>query len=307
MTPACVLAFDLGGTDLKSALVDEDGAMRHLARAPSRVGEGPVPPLDAIAAAAARLRALAEVPVRAAGLGSPGVIDPGSGAMVGTTAHLPHWNGLPLRAELEGRLALPVAVDNDANFAALAEHHLGAARGARVSLTITVGTGVGCGIVVDGRVLRGARGGAGEIGHLPLGGGGVACACGVDGCVEPEAAGEGLVAAAREAGLDVADARAVFALAQSGDPRARALIARLAHQLGRMIGAAVNLLDPDVVVLGGGVAQAGEALLVPVRASVERHALASHVRGLRIVPASLGDRAGVVGAGLAAWERAAGR
>jgi glucokinase len=161
---------------------------------------------------------------------------------------------------------------------------------------------VGCGIVIDGHLFHGAHGGAGEIGHAALGGGTLECGCEVEGCIEMDAAGEGLVAAARVEGLDVADARAVFALATSGDARATALVDRLAHQLGRMIGVAVNLLDPDVVVVGGGVSQAGEMLLERVRASVVRHALASHTRALRIVPAALGNRAGVTGAGLAAWE-----
>ncbi len=298
------MAFDLGGTDLKAALVDEAGGVCNFSRTPSRVAESREAPLAAIAAVAAELRAVADGPVIAAGIGAPGVVDPRSGALVGATAHLPYGRDLPLRALLEERLALPVAVENDANLAALAEHHAGAARGARVSLTITIGTGVGCGIVIDGRLMRGAHGGAGELGHLPLGGRGMACACGVEGCVEPEAGGEGLLAAARAAGLDAADARAVFAHAAAGDPRAERLVARLAHQLGRMIGAAVNLLDPDVVVLGGGLAGAGEALARPVRASVERHALASHTRLLRILPAALGERAGVVGAGFAARERA---
>jgi glucokinase len=304
MSAPSVLAFDLGGTDLKAALVGADGDLRHFSRTPSRVPEGRDAPLEAIGEQGERLRALAPGPVLAAGLGAPGVTEPRTGAQLGRTANLPFWEDLPLRELLERRLGLPVAVENDANAAALAEHRLGAARGARVSLTVTVGTGVGCGIVVEDRLLRGAHGGAGEIGHLPLGGDGAPCGCAVEGCVEAEAAGKGLVRAAREAGLAAEDAAAVFALAAAGNPVARALVDRMARQLGRMIGAAVNLLDPDVVVLGGGIAQAGEMLLAPVRASVARHALASHVDRLEIVLATLGERAGVMGAGLLAWERA---
>jgi glucokinase len=304
MDSGVVLAFDLGGTDLKGALVDTAGAVLASERLPAGAAVSASAPFEAMVALAARLTAAAPAPPRAAGLGAPGVIDPLTGALVGTTAHLPHWRDVPLRDELARRLGLPVVVDNDANLAALAEHRAGAARGARLSLTVTVGTGVGCGIVSEGRVLRGAHGGAGELGHLPLGGTGARCACGVEGCVEPEAAGEGLAAAAREAGLDAPDARAVFALAALGEPRAQALVARLAHQLGRLLGAAVCLLDPDVVVIGGGVAQAGEALLAPVRVSLARHALASHVERVTLVPAALGERAGVVGAGLAAWDAA---
>jgi glucokinase len=230
-------------------------------------------------------------------------VDPATGMLRARTLHLPHWTDLPLRSRLEGLLAVPVVVDNDANFAALAEHRVGAAKGAGISITITVGTGVGCGIVIDGRVFHGAHGGAGEIGHAALGGGRRECGCEVEGCIEPDAAGEGLVEGARAAGLDVADARAVFAFAAGGDSRARSLVDRLALQLGRMIAVAVQVIDPDVVVVGGGVAQAGEMLLDGVRASVRRHAMESHTRSLRIVAAALGNRAGVTGAGLAAWDR----
>jgi glucokinase len=304
MSTPYVLAFDLGGTDLKSAAVTADGEVIHFARVRSRVLESADAPFVVVGEMAERVRGAMGASPLAAGFGSPGTVDPSTGVLRARTMHLPHWTDLPLRARLEGVLGVRVVVDNDANFASLAEHRVGAAKGARVSLTVTVGTGVGCGIVIDGRVFHGAHGGAGELGHAALGGGAQECGCEVEGCIEQDAAGEGLVAAARAAGLEVAEAREVFALASSGDAGATALVGRLAHQLGRMIGVAVNLLDPDVVVVGGGLAQAGEALLEPVRASVMRHALESHTRALRIVPAALGNRAGVTGAGLAAWERA---
>jgi glucokinase len=121
--------------------------------------------------------------------------------------------------------------------------------------------------------------------------------------VEPEASGSGLARHARESGLVPAEARTVFAAAAAGEPRARALLETMADRLGAAIGAAVNILNPEVVVVGGGVAQAGEALMAPLRAAVARYALATHRQGLRVVPAALGERAGVVGAGLLAWER----
>jgi glucokinase len=231
------------------------------------------------------------------------VIDPASGALVGRTPHLPHWHSLPLRALLGERLGTDLVVENDANLAALAEHRAGAAQGARVSLTVTVGTGIGCGVIVEGRVLRGAHGGAGELGHLPLDGR-FPCRCGVPGCVEPECSGGGLVARAVEAGLEVRDAAAVFAAAAAGDPRASRLVDRMTDRLGALIAVAVHLFDPEVVVIGGGVSNAGEALLAPLRPAVTRYALEPHRGGVRIVAAALGERAGVVGAGLAAWEAA---
>ena len=297
------VGLDLGGTDLKAGRVTAGGRLEGFCKRPSRAAESADGPLDAIADAVEGLTRGAPGAVIGVGLGSPGVIHPGTGALVGSTPHLRFWKAFPLRERLAARLSLPLAVDNDANLAALAEHRLGAARGARVSITLTVGTGIGAGIVVDGQVLRGAWGGAGELGHLSLGRGEGECRCGIPGCVEPEASGSGLARHAREAGLVPAEARTVFAAAAAGDPRARVLLETMADRLGAAIGAAVNILNPEVVVVGGGIAQAGEALMAPLRAAVARYALATHAQGLSVVPAALGERAGVVGAGLLAWER----
>ncbi len=295
------VGLDLGGTDLKAALVAADGSLHGFRRLPSRVRESAEAPLEVIAGAALELQREAGGRVAAFGLGCPGVIAPDSGALVGRTPNLPHWDSLPLRERLVARLGADVVVENDANLAALAEHRVGAARGARVSLTITVGTGVGCGIVGEHGLVRGAHGGAGELGHVPLDGR-YPCRCGVPGCVEPECGGSGLVERAREAGLDVADAEAVFAARAAGDERAARLIERMSDRLGALIGTAVQLLDPEIVVIGGGVVNAGEALLEPLRAAVGRYAMDPHRRWVRVVRAELGGRAGTVGAGLAAWD-----
>ncbi|MEY4070885.1 MAG: hypothetical protein RL721_1499 [Candidatus Eisenbacteria bacterium] len=297
-----LLAFDLGGTDIKVARVSADGSVHGFAKVPSRASEGEAALFEAIAHAA---RTTGEgASTAAAGFGSPGVIHPVLGIIVDRTPNVNLPSDFPLRDRLEQVLARPVAVDNDANMAALAEHTAGAGRGARVSLTVTVGTGVGCGIVVDGRVFTGAIGGAGEIGHMPLGSTGPACGCGVEGCAEPMASGSGLIARAREAGLDVRNAREVF---ESSDPRAAQAIERMVDHLARMLSAATQLLNPDVIVLGGGVAQAGERLFAPLEARCARYMLASHRKGLRLVPAVLGERAGVIGSGLAAWQKRAER
>jgi len=301
MEPRYAIGLDLGGTDLKAGLVSGRGEATHFLRLPARAGEHADAPLEVIAQAVAELRRAAAGPLAGIGLGCPGVIDPARGALVGRTPHLPHWDALPLRALLTERLGENLVVENDANLAALAEHRVGAARGARVSLTITVGTGIGCGVIIEGRVLRGAQGGAGELGHLPMDGR-FPCRCGVPGCVEPECSGSGLVARAAEVGLEAPDAAAVFAAAGAGDPRARRLIERMTDRLGALIAVAVQLLDPEVVVIGGGVSNAGEALLAPLRAAVACYALGSLRDRVRIVGAALGERAGVVGAGLAAWE-----
>lgn len=298
MSPTSLLAFDLGGTDLKVGRVTAAGEVRDFSRLPSRAGEGESALFTAITDAA-RAAENGTASVGPAGFGSPGVIAPESGVIVDRTPNLSLPPDFPLRARLESALGRRVVLDNDANCAALAEHKVGAARGARVSLTITVGTGVGCGIVVEGHVLKGAHGGAGEIGHMPLGSTGPPCGCGVVGCAEPMASGSGLVKRAQEAGLEVANAREVF---ESDDPRAAAVIERMVDHLARMLGAATQLLNPDVIVVGGGVAQAGARLFGPLEQAFVRYSLASHRKGLRIVPAALGEQAGVIGAGLQAWQ-----
>jgi len=297
MTDSTRVAFDLGGTELKAARISRDGNVQHFTRVPSRAAEGEAPLFAAIAAAARELEV--ERAAGAVGFGSPGVIHPESGIIVDRTPNVRLPADFPLRERLERLLGRRVLMDNDANCAALAEHESGAARGARVSIMVTIGTGVGTGIVVDGRVVRGAFGGAGEVGHVPVGSDGPPCGCGVEGCAEPVASGSGLLARAVEAGLDVASARDVF---ESRDPRAQAVIARMVDHLARMLGAATQVLNPDVIVIGGGVAQAGEKLFAPLRQALERYTLASHRQRLRLLPAVLGEKAGVIGAGLLAWQ-----
>lgn len=297
MNDQAILAFDLGGTDLKVARIAGDGAVHGFTKLPSNANHGEAALFEAITRAAGRVGQPGSPSI--AGFGSPGVLHPESGIIVDQTPNLRLPADYPMRTRLEELLGKRVVIDNDANCAALAEHTAGAARGARVSLTITVGTGVGCGIVADGRVLRGSAGGAGEIGHMPLGSSGPACGCGVQGCAEPMASGSGLVARAQEAGLAVTSAREVF---ESSDPRAAVAIERMVDHLARMLGAATALLNPDVIVIGGGVAQAGDKLFGPLRARCEHYMLASHRRALRLVPALLGEQAGVIGAGLGAWQ-----
>ncbi len=297
MAESIVLAFDLGGTDLKAGRVTRTGEVRGFRRQPSRAGEGPEALLAAVRAMADALGGPAGPAI--AGFGCPGAIEPRAGTLLGRTPHVALPAGFPLAGRLAEALGLRVVVDNDAHCAALGEHALGAARGTRVSLTVTVGTGVGCGIVIDGRVFAGARGAAGEIGHLPLGGEGPACRCGVPGCLEPWSGGAGLAALAREAGLDAADARAVF---ESAHPAAHAVRARAIEALGRQLAAAAGVLDPEVIVVGGGVALAGEALLAPLRRAFDRHVPEALRERVRIVAAALGEQSGVTGAGLSAWE-----
>ncbi len=296
------IALDLGGTDLKAARVSATGDVLEFACVPSRAGESTDALMDTLVDTARAWRAGAV----ALGVGCPGVIHPVTGALVDETPHLALSRDFPFRDALAGALALPVVADNDANCAAFGEASVGAARGATCAVVITVGTGVGCGIVIEGRVLRGAWGGAGEIGHMAQRSPGPRCACGVEGCAEPVSGGEGITRRALAAGVEARGAADVFAAAAEGDAAAQGLVREMADALGLQVACAVQTVNPEIVVIGGGVAAAGEPLLAPVREAIARYAQPSHVRALRIVPALLGNRAGVVGAGLLAWERAQG-
>ena len=288
------LGLDLGGTRLKAVLLD--GAGREFARRvrPSRAGDGPDGPIAAVRDAVAELTPR-ELRIRAIGIGCPGTVDRATGRMRGPTPHLPFDGDRSLRDELRRELGMPVHLENDANCAAVAEHERGAARGRRTSVTVAVGTGVGCGIVIDGAVWRGGRGGAGELGHLPLGDAVSACRCGVVGCAEPLMSGSGLAAGARCAGIEPADAAGAFAAAAAGDPRARALVERLYDRLAASIAIVTHVIDPDVVVLAGGVANAGDVLRAGVAAALHRYVLQSH-RGVPLVLGELGEFAGALGA-----------
>ncbi len=298
MTAPFAIGLDLGGTGLKAARVARDGTLDRFVSFPTE-GERADAVFARVAEAVAHLWGSG---LAAVGFGCPGRIDPDTGALVGRTAHLPGWEDTRLADLLGGQVRVPVTVDNDANFAALAEARLGAARDARVMLAVTLGAGVGCGIVAEGRIVHGARGGAGEIGHWPIGEAEEECPCGVPRCIEPEISAAGLLRAARRQGLMVAGASEVFALAESGDPVAARLADRMAERLGLCIAIATDMLAPEVVVLAGGGAAAGEPLRVRVERSVRRHVLPSHA-GVNVALARFAQ-AGVVGAGLAAWEHA---
>jgi glucokinase len=225
---------------------------------------------------------------------------------------------VPFRDLMTERLELPVYVDNDANLATLAEQRHGAARGAGNAVMLTLGTGIGSGIVVDGRLLRGATGAGAEIGHMTIDHRGPPChgTCPGRGCLEVMASGsaigrEGTDAGRREPGSALGRAVAqrgavtgeeVTLLAVGGDPAACSVMAAIGRNLGAGIASIVNIFEPDVVVVGGGAAAAGDLLLDPAREVVAQRALRPNRDHVRIVPAALGDEAGMIGAGLFALE-----
>jgi glucokinase len=205
--------------------------------------------------------------------------------------HIPAWRGFPLRAELERALGLPVAVDNDAKAFALGQARFGVGRGARCLLGVVVSTGVGGGIVSGGLLLHGASGNAGHVGHVVVRARGPRCDCGARGCVTVYASGPRIAArAGRDTALAVAEAAA------RGEPLARRVLRDAAVALAGGIAAAACLADLDRVVVGGGVAGAGDLLFDPLRRELRRRARLDFVRDLEVLPAPDADRTGVIGA-----------
>jgi len=302
-----VLALDIGGTKLEAGVVTADG---KLSAAVSRATDPQALPPQLLAALlemaheAVRDAGVTWSDLTAAGISYGGPVHFPSGRTV-TCHHLPGWEDFPLREEVAHRAGLRVVMDNDANAAALGETAFGAARGCRHVLYVTVSTGIGAGLVLDGRLYRGANSLAGELGHVLVVPDGPLCTCGRRGCLEAAAAGPAIERAAREA-LAAGEPSSLSAGACTAKDTAQAaatdaLAARVMADAGRSLGialaGAVNLLNPEAVVIGGGVAQAGECLWAPLRAAVSEFGVPKSVRDLRLLPAALGARSALFGAG----------
>lgn len=295
-----VIGIDVGGTKIAAAVVTPTGAILDAVQEPTRAQEGPEALMARLIALAARLRER-HPQVRAIGLASAGQIDHRSGTVIYANENLPGWTGMPIAERMRPALGLPVYVDNDVHAAALGEAHWGAGRDSLVLLVAAVGTGIGGAIVLDGRLFRGAAGSAGELGHIPVTEGGPRCACGNLGCLEVYASGPRIAAAYGAAvGMAVEDLRQVVAAAEGGDPRARAVFDEAGRVLGRALAGIVNVLAPDRLVVGGGVAAVGNLLFEPLQHSINAHLLPPNRARLAVRPAALGAQAGMLGAALLA-------
>jgi glucokinase len=309
------LGIDIGGTNLKAAIVTPEGGVAAFDVTPWSAGS----PQEAVAAIAGqRDRLVADVGpghIAACGCGCAGLVDHERGT-VHASPNLPTWHDVQLARALGDALGLPVTVENDANAAAYAEYAVGAARGARNAVMLTLGTGIGGGIILGGRLYRGSHGDAGEVGHTVVSLNGPECPCGSTGCLERLVNAESIVERARAlleegrpsrlAGAGPLTAKVIGDAARAGDAAATEAVAAAGRVLGVGLANIVQLLDPDVIVVGGGVAEIGEPLLGPAREEFERRVAAYHASVARIVRAELGEVAGVVGAALLARDDLAG-
>jgi glucokinase len=310
-----VLGIDIGGTNLVVGSVAEDGsAMVGSASEPTHSEAGATDVVDRLVGLAQRAIATTrrEAPgaeILGVGVGAPGPLDTKRGIVL-LTPNL-GWVNMPLRQLIHDRLGLPAALDNDANCAVLGEWWVGAARGARHAIGITIGTGIGGGLIVDGRLYHGASDVAGEIGHTTIDTEGRRCKCGNYGCLEAYASGPNIALRAveeMEAGaesrlralvdgdLRKITAQTVYQAAADGDELALEVVNDTAKFLGVGIGNLLNVFNPEVVVVCGGVTLAGDHLFEPLRREVARRAFKPAVSACRIVPGELAGTAGVYGA-----------
>jgi glucokinase len=293
-----VIGVDLGGTKILAGAVDrEHRIVREVARPTPTTSTG-----ELLAALEETIEELLEPGVGALGFGIPGTIDQNLGRVV-VTVNLPLVE-FDFRDWMQRRFELPVGIDNDANAAALAEWVVGAGRGTRHMVMLTIGTGVGGGLILDGKPYRGALGAAAELGHIVIQHDGPPCqgVCTGRGHLEVLTSGTAGGKAARELFGESADAHDLVRAATDGDEAAVDALAKIGHRLGSGIGSLVNIFNPEVVVVGGGFAAAGDFLLDPARERVQQETLEPARDFVRIVPALLGPEAGLVGAGVVAFE-----
>jgi predicted NBD/HSP70 family sugar kinase len=253
--------------------------------------------LDAAAEMVEEVLAEAEVPratVIGAGIGIPGPVDRARGT-VGSATILPGWLGLRIANEMERRLGLPVEIENDANCGALAELTWGAGRDCQNFAYIKAATGIGAGIVVDGRVLRGASGTAGEIGHTTLDESGALCYCGNRGCLETVASGPAILQLVGQGHAETLTLGRVIALAEQGDVRCRRAISDAGREIGVAVAGLCNLINPERVIVGGLLSRAGDVLLQPLRESIRRHAVQATAEKVEVVQAVFVERAELLG------------
>lgn len=310
------IGIDVGGTNVKIALVDDNGKIIYSNSVPTYAKMGYEYTVNNIKQAIKDLmKETNTTPSDIEGIGFdfPGQVDCKTG-VVKLAPNIPGWVNVPIAQMIEDEFHIPTRIDNDVRCAALGELKFGAGRGCENFICITVGTGIGSGIVINGKVVRGATNAAGELGHIKLQmNGGPICGCGDTGCLEAFASGPAIVAMAQEyiKGGKSTKFREMAAVeggeitpymvakaAEEGDPVAKRIFEIVGEYIGIGLTSVINLLNPERVIIGGGVAESGELLLGPIRKTIKERAMVVAGNAVEIVPAQLGNSAGVIGASI---------
>jgi len=307
------LGIDLGGTKILTSVVDADGKMLsrdHSVTPATRGREAVIQAVMESARQALKEAGISPSELTAVGIGAPGLSNPSTGVLY-TSPNLPGWQDVPLRDIIAQELGRTAYLINDANAAAIGEFYYGAGRGAHNFIYITVSTGIGGGIIINGELYTGPTGTAGEVGHMVIDDNGPPCSCGNRGCWETLASGRALAAEAKrlikkgtsttileQAGgtIDKVNAEAVHQAALAGDKLASRLIARNAYYLGVGLANLINIFNPEVIVIGGGLASIGDMLLLPAYEEAGRRAFKQPYKAARFARAELGRNSGVIGA-----------
>ncbi|MFC1989105.1 ROK family protein [Chloroflexota bacterium] len=314
-----VLAVDLGGTKIIAALISSNGEMVDRDYSLTLADEGPDSVIGRIFSAVDRLCSRSNMSpsqLTAISIAAAGVIDMEKG-IITKSPNLPGWIDIPLRDMVKDKYRVSIFLINDANAAALGEHRFGAGKGANNLVLLTLGTGIGGGIIINGDLYFGSSGGAGEVGHMAIDVNGPQCNCGHIGCLEMLVSGKAVAKEAVrrvsrgekscliemvEGRIENITAREVSLAAQQGDYLSSGVIAKAAEYLGAAMVNLVNIFNSEIIVVGGGMSNMGELLLDPVRQIVQERAFKLSAQAVRIVPAQLGEDAGVFGAAALAFQ-----
>ena len=293
--------IDLGGTFIKFGLVDMSAQVIFKSSVPTPKRRSAI--LREFARITELLRQMAQdrgLRLQAVGVGSPGIVNAATGKIIGRSPNIPGWQGAEVGKTLAKATGLKVVVDNDANVMALAEHRFGSGKGFGSGFYITVGTGIGSGIVLNNQLWRGAHFAGAEIGHTIIEKNGKTCKCGKRGCVEALAATSAFIEYYGRKTPEPGGVKFIFDRAKQGDIRAKQAIATAADYLACGIGSALELLNPEVVVIGGGIAAGGAVYFQAIRQGLRKYASASCRRNVLVKTARLGNNAGLIGAAMLA-------
>lgn len=308
------IGVDVGGTNVKIALVDKEGSIVYSNSIPTRAEMGYEYTVSSIKQAITDLMKETKTSkdvIEGIGFGFPGQIDCANG-IVRLLPNIPGWVNIPIAKIMENEFGIPTKVDNDVRCAALGELNYGAGKGCQNLICITVGTGIGSGLIINGKLVRGANNAAGEIGHIKLSMDDTApiCGCGDTGCLEAYASGPAIVAMAedyikggkstkyRELANPEITPYIVAEAAKQGDAVAKRIFTIIGKYIGIGMASVVNLLNPEKIIIGGGVAGAGDILIKPIEKALKERAMPISGNSVEIVPAQLGNTAGVIGASL---------
>jgi len=312
----CYVGIDLGGTNIKGGVVDSAGKVVHFQSIETEGEHGRDHVLDRMGSLVGLVREGAGLPadrIAGVGIGSPGPLNTREG-IIHEAPNLPGWENLYLGKEIQRRCGYATFIENDANSAALAEAVAGAGKGSNCMIMLTLGTGIGGGIVIGGRVWHGADDIAAELGHVSICYNGIECNCGSRGCVEAYASATGVVRRTREALAegnasslaaltDTLTCAAVFEAAATGDELAQRIVSDTIIYMAAAMGSLINIFNPEMIVLFGGMTNAGDQLFGPLREEVARRCFPIGAKRCQIVRSQLGGHAGVIGAAITAKQR----